>query len=272
MNQKIRKIFIISIIGICIFCINLAVFFKFTEKDKSINNNEELIIDTVELAENFNSIFDNKIDNQNNIVPATLKKDTTKDIIYTFYTNQEQKSDKYELNVSIPRININNNNTNNINKEIEDIFYKKVENILKEGQNKKTVYSVKYKAYINDNIISLIIISNIKEGNNSQREIVKTYNYNFSSNQILGINQVLNYRELNNNMVQTKINNTIKESARKATAYNELGYNKYIRDINDSMYKVENTKVFFLGEGKALYIVYPYGNSNYTTELDLVIM
>ena len=85
MNQKIRKIFIISIIGICIFCINLAVFFKFTEKDKSINNNEELIIDTVELAEKFNSIFDNKIDNQNNIVPATLKKDTTKDIIYTFY-------------------------------------------------------------------------------------------------------------------------------------------------------------------------------------------
>ena len=53
---------------------------------------------------------------------------------------------------------------------------------------------------------------------------------------------------------------------------NEKSYNKYIRDINDSMYKVENTKVFFLGEGKALYIVYPYGNSNYTTELDLVIM
>ncbi len=272
MNQKLRKIFVIGIIGICVLCINLAVFFKFTERDKSVNKKEEVIVDTVELAENFNNIFDNKVDYQDNIVPATLKKDSTKDVVYTIYTSQEQKSEQYELNVNIPRININNNNINNINKEIEEIFYKKVENILKEGQNKKTVYSVKYKAYINDNILSLVIISNLKEENNSQREIVKTYNYNISSNQILEINQVLNYREFNNNQVQEKINNTIKESARKATAYNKLGYSKYIRDINDNMYKVENTKVFFLGEGKALYIIYPYGNSNYTTELDLVVM
>ena len=238
MNQKLRKIFVIGIIGICVLCINLAVFFKFTERDKSVNKKEEVIVDTVELAENFNNIFDNKVDYQDNIVPATLKKDSTKDVVYTIYTSQEQKSEQYELNVNIPRININNNNINNIN----------------------------------DNILSLVIISNLKEENNSQREIVKTYNYNISSNQILEINQVLNYREFNNNQVQEKINNTIKESARKATAYNKLGYSKYIRDINDNMYKVENTKVFFLGEGKALYIIYPYGNSNYTTELDLVVM
>ena len=272
MNLKLRKIFIISIIVICIICINLAVFFKFTERDKSSKIKEQVVVDTVELTENFNDIFDNKVDYQENIVSSTLKKDTSKDLIYTVYTNQEQKNDKYELNVSIPRININNNSINNINKEIEDIFYKKVENILKENQNKKTVYSVKYKAYINDNILSLVIISNLKEGNNSQRVIVKTYNYNISSNQVLDINQILNYRGFNNSQVQSKINNTIKESSRKASAYNELGYSKYIRDINDSMYKVENTKVFFLGEGKALYIIYPYGNSNYTTELDLLVM
>ena len=272
MNEKTRKIFIIGIIAFCIICINLAVFFKFTEKDKSINREEEVIIDTVGLTENFNNIFDNKMEYQNNIVPSTLKKDSTKDIIYAVYTNQEQKKDKYELNVSIPRININNNNINNINKQIEEIFYKKVENILKETQNKKIVYSVKYKAYLNENILSLVIISNLKEGNNSQRVIVKTYNYNISSSQVLDINQLLNYRELNSSAVQAKINNTIKEAARKSTAYQELGYNKYIRNINDDIYKIENTKVFFLGEGKALYIVYPYGNTNYTTELDLVVI
>ena len=59
MNQKLRKIFVIGIIGICVLCINLAVFFKFTERDKSVNKKEEVIVDTVELAENFNNIFDN---------------------------------------------------------------------------------------------------------------------------------------------------------------------------------------------------------------------
>lgn len=272
MNEKLRKIFIFGIIAICVISINLAVFFTFTEKDKNISTKDDVIVDTVELTENFYNIFDNKIDYQGNVISATLKKDESKELVYTVYTNQEQKNDKYELNVNIPRINISNNSINNLNKEIEEIFYKKIESILKENEDKKSVYSVKYKAYINDNILSLVIISNLKEGSNSQREIIKTYNYNISSNQILDINQILNYRELNNNQVQARINNTINQSAQKASAYNELGYNKYIRNINDNMYRVENTKVFFLGEGKALYIVYPYGNTNYTTELDLVVI
>ena len=53
---------------------------------------------------------------------------------------------------------------------------------------------------------------------------------------------------------------------------NELGYSKYIRNINDDIYKVENTSTFFIGENKALYIIYPYGNSNYTTEFDLLVI
>ena len=272
MNEKIRKIFVIGIIAVCIFCLNLAVFLNYIEKAKNTSKKEKVIIDTVGLTENFNNIFDNTIDYQNNIVSSSLKKDSTKNIIYSSYTKQEQEKDKYELDVNIPRININNDTINSINKQIEEIFYKKVENVLKETSNNKVVYSVKYKAYINDNIISLAIISNLKEGNNSQRVIVKTYNYNISSSQVLDINQILNYRELNSMTVQDRINQTIKESARKSSAYQELGYNKYIRDINDDIYKIENTKVFFLGEGKALYIIYPYGNSNYTTELDLVVI
>ena len=53
---------------------------------------------------------------------------------------------------------------------------------------------------------------------------------------------------------------------------NELGYNKYERDINNNIYRIENTKIFFVGENKALYIIYPYGNANYTTELDLLVI
>ena len=72
--------------------------------------------------------------------------------------------------------------------------------------------------------------------------------------------------------VQSKIIETIKLASNNANIYKELGYNKYLRNVNDSMYKIENTKVYFLGENKALYIIYPYGNSNYTSELDLLVI
>ena len=267
-----RKIFVITIIVICILCINLAVYLKIVEKDDKTQKDEEVIVDTVALTENFQNIFDNEIDYQNNNITSANKKDFAKELVYTDYTKQEKQDGKYDINVNIPYINIDNSNIENINKEIENIFYSKVNGILSETENTETIYDVKYKAYVNDNILSLIISSNLKEGNNSQRLIIKTYNYNISSNQVLDIGNILNYRALNTKTVQNRINDTIKESVQTSSTYQELGYNKYLRDLNDEMYKVENTKVFFLGEGKSLYIVYPYGNSNFTTELDLLVM
>ena len=102
--------------------------------------------------------------------------------------------------------------------------------------------------------------------------LIKTYNYNLSSNETLNINQVLNYRTLNEKTVQNKINEVIKEAEQTASTYKELGYTKYLRDPKDDMYKVQNTSVFFLGEGKALYILYPYGNSRNTSEFDLLVL
>ncbi len=266
-----RKIFVITIISICIICINLAVYLKIIEKDNS-SQKEELIIDTVALTENFQNIFDNNINYQNNTVVSVKKKDVSKELIYSSYTKQEKQEEKYDMNIHIPYINIDNENINTINKEIEELFYKKVNEILQKTDNIEIIYDVKYKAYVNDNILSLVISSNLKEGTNSQRLIIKTYNYNISSNEVLDIKQILDYRALNEKKVQTQINNIVQEAAKTAKTYQELGYHKYLRDLNDEMYKVNNTKVYFLGEGKSLYILYPYGNSNYTTELDLVVM
>lgn len=267
-----RKIFVISIIVICIICINLAVFFKITEKDERVSTTEEVVVDTVELAENFDNIFDNKIDYQNYDVSSASIIDSSKDIVYTSQTKQDKQEGKYDINVNIPYININNANVITINQEIETLFYSKVNNIIANTDDKETIYTVKYKAYINDNILSLVINSNLKEGENSQRTIIKTYNYNISSNEVLDINRILDYRTLSSKTVQSKIDSTIKDAAQTSQQYQELGYSKYLRDVNDDMYKVENTKVFFLGEGKSLYILYPYGNSNYTTELDLLVI
>ena len=272
MNINWRKVFVISIIVICILLINLAVYFKYMEKDKTVRKIEHITVDSVSLKENFNNIFDNSIEYQNNNTSSAMKKDFNKELVYTNYSRQSKKNGQYDININIPYININNGIIENINKEIEKIFYTKANEIQIKESKIETIYNVKYKAYVNDNILSLVISSNLKEGTNSQRLIIKTYNYNISSNELLDFNRVLNYRELNSKEVQNKITETIKESQRTSSAYQELGYNKFLRDINDDMYKLENTKVYFLGEGKALYVLYPYGNSNYTTELDLVIM
>lgn len=267
-----RKIFVSSIVLICVISVNLAVYLTITEKESTTSDEEKIVIDTVELVENFNNIFDNKIDNQSKEEIMINKIDTSKEIVFLNQAMQEKQEGKYDININIPYINIKNEKIENINKEINTLFYDTVNNILITSESKEVIYNVKYKAYINDNILSLVIHSTLKEGENSQRTIIKTYNYNITSNEILDINRVLNYRKLDSKIVQNKINSTIKDAEETANQYKELGYNKYLRNVNDEMYKVENTKVFFLGEGKALYILYPYGNSNYTTEMDLVVM
>ena len=269
MKGNLRKIFIISVLLICIIAINLAVFFKITEKSDN-NGAEELIIDTAMLVENFNKIFDNQINYQNNNINIE-KKDDARELVYTSYNNQEEIANKYMLNVNIPNLNINNPNAEKINEEINNLFYNKALGILAKTQQ-YTIYNVKYKVYVNDNILSLIISATLKEGENAQREIIKTYNYNLASNRNLSLNEVLEYRQLSKENVQNKIYDTIKIASENAKTYNELGYTKFLRNINDSMYKIENTTVFFIGEGKALYILYPYGNSNYTSETDLLVI
>ena len=43
-----------------------------------------------------------------------------------------------------------------------------------------------------------------------------------------------------------------------------------IEHIGD-MYKIENSKVYFLTDEGYVYIIYPYGNDAYTNEMDIVI-
>ena len=268
---NLRKIFIIGILVICIIAINLAVYSVITAKPKESPEKEETtIVDRVALTENFAKIFDNGIDYQGNTVNIDKKEDL-KELIYTSYSNQEELENKYKLDVNIPCLNINSTVVDNINAEINNLFYNKAHNILV-NVNQYTIYTVKYKVYVNDNILSIIISATLKEGDNAQREIIKTYNYNLSSNSTLNINAVLEYRKLSNDYVQAEISKVIKAASENSEIYNGLGYSKYIRDIDDEMYKVQNTNVYFIGENKALYIIYPYGNTNYTSELDLLVI
>ena len=60
--------------------------------------------------------------------------------------------------------------------------------------------------------------------------------------------------------------NAIKE----AKAIEASGYGTYTRNVDDSIYDVKNISEFFFREDGTLYIVYAYGNNNYTSELDII--
>ena len=265
-----RKIFLITVLAICVIAINLAVYFQITQKPKDKGEDDAVNIDTIMLTENFNNIFDNQLNLQNNEINVN-KVDFNKEVVYTSYANNKAEGNTSEFNVNIPCLNIQNEVAQTINNEINSIFYQKAEDILRSGEQ-NTNYNVNYKAYINDNILSLIIKATLKEGNNPQRVIIKTYNYNLSSNSNLGIREILEYRKISTGYAQSKIKEAIQLASEEATRYKELGYNMYLRNVNNEMYLLENTSVYFIGEGKAVYILYPYGNSNYTSELDIVVI
>ncbi len=75
--------------------------------------------------------------------------------------------------------------------------------------------------------------------------------------------------------MQDKINETIQAKIRRENTiieqgYASQGYNVYRRDATNDMYLLENATEFFI-EDNILYIIYSYGNNNYTNEVDLII-
>lgn len=54
---------------------------------------------------------------------------------------------------------------------------KKAKSILS-TQSQNIIYNVEYCAYVTNDILSLVVRSTLKEGENTQREIIQTYNYN----------------------------------------------------------------------------------------------
>lgn len=270
-----RKILYVVIIIICIIAVNYAIywqFFRAPDKEENTVGTGEItpVVEEGKILKDFNNIFNNGIDYQQYEIQGLSKIDNSKDMIYTGYESEEKQENKYELNVNIPVVNINSSTAVNINNQIEDLFETKATNVLA-GTTQKTIYTVEYEAYINANILSLVIKSTLKEGDNPQRVIVKTYVYNLSTNEILTLPKVLEIKNLSSTGVKKEIISKIEEATVQANKLQELGYSVYKRDVNSSMYEIENTTSFFLGKDNSLYILYPYGNSNNTSEIDIIM-
>ena len=122
--------------------------------------------------------------------------------------------------------------------------------------------------------LSLVIKSTLKEGNNPQRIIVQTYNYDISTGKKLALNEVLEAKGISTKEVNKKIELQVTEANKNAEALSDAlanaGQTVYKRDVNNAMYVTDNVNHFFVGLDGQIYIVYPYGNSNFTSEMDII--
>lgn len=269
---KQRIIIYVTIMIICIISIAVVIGVQVLGNDivdnifginKITKRSEE---EEAELKTNFENIFDNNTEYKDEYQTSKIEDD--KEIIYTDYSKQE-KTDNYEMNVNLPYINIENEYAKKFNKEIESTFKEKAEEITK-STNKNIIYTVKYKATIEKNIMSLIIYSDLKQETSAQRVIIQTFNYDLQNNKELTLEDTMENYKLKKNEVQDKINKDIKEEQRKTEELKNLGYNIFTRDTESDIYKVENISEYFIYNNN-IYIIFAYGNDRITSEMDLVI-
>lgn len=269
------QIFCFALIMIvCIIAIVEALYYVMNpniqdKKDVAENSLSNTGITDMTLVDNFDDVFQNSFKNTNTSEEAE-KIEADKDYIYTSYEKAEVNSGNYEIDVKIPMININSEEIKSYNEDIKQVFQDKAESILNGGSN-RSVYSVDYEAFLNNNILSIVIRSTLKEGSNPQRVIIQTYCYNIKEMKKVEFSDIMTLKNLDTNTVQEKIRKQIQGKQEEAKALQQLGYSVYIRDLRSDRYDVENITNFFIDENNNVYVIYAYGNSSNTDVTDIVI-
>ena len=269
------QIFCFALIMIvCIIAIVEALYYVMNpniQDNKNIADNSlsNAQITDMTLVDNFDDVFQNSFKNTNTSEEAE-KIDADKDYIYTNYEKTEVNSGNYEIDVKIPVININSEEIKSYNEDIKQVFQDKAESILNGGSN-RAVYSVDYEAFLNNNILSVVIRSTLKEGSNPQRVIIQTYCYNIKEMKKVEFSDIMTLKNLDTNTVQEKIRKQIQGKQEEAKALQQLGYSVYIRDLRSDRYDVENISNFFIDENNNIYVIYAYGNSSNTDVTDILI-
>ena len=261
-----KRLIIYAVIVIsCIVALGLGVYAQFFADDgqqftiakPSKTNQEEISEKEQAIKEQFDTIFTNSLEyTSSTFNNSAVRKDSTKDLVFT----------------SNP-INIVSPVATNMNNEIESTFVSKATDILvnAEANIEYTIYSIDYVAYVNGNILSLVIKSTLKEGNKPQRIMYLAYNYNLETATKITLGEYIAYKNTTVEDLQAKVNKEIKDVAQKYKDLNSVGFSMYNRNPEDKMYKLENTTNYFLGKDNYVYIIYAYGNYNYTSEKDIVL-
>lgn len=276
--MKNQKLIFVLIGAFCVFALIAGIYTQFfVEKsendtqDPTNNLNNDIKPKTQEeIKTQLSNLFTNELISNNYDVTNLQKRNESKDIVYSAYDIQKQE-ENYEVDIHLPVVNIKGDVPTEFNKTTQSIFVNKASEILNNKYTEKVIYSVDYIAYINDNILSLVIKSTLKQGNNPQRVIVQTYNYNLETGEKVQLADVLTKKNIVQTNCQNKINEIVAKAQEEAQVLLQSGYTVYNRNLSDSIYQISNISTFFLGKNQELYIIFAYGNQNYTSEMDVVL-
>ena len=277
--MKNQKLIFILVGAFCVLALIAGIYAQFfvgSSNNNNIQNPDNSINNEIkpktqeEIKSQLNSLFTNEIISNDYDETNLQKRDASKGIVYSAYDIQKQEGN-YELDVHLPVINIKDSVATDFNKMTQSIFANKASDILNNKYTEKVIYSVDYISYVNDNILSLVIKSTLKQGNNPQRVIIQAYNYNLETGEKVQLVDVLAKRNIIQSDCQNKIHEIVTKAQEEAQVLVQSGYTVYNRNLSDSMYQISNISTFFLGKNEELYIIYAYGNQNFTSEMDVVL-
>lgn len=275
--MKNQKIIFILVGAFCVFALIAGIYTQFfvgnKGSDYTQNPTDNISGDSrpktqEEIKNQLKSLFTN--DFINNSTYEVQKANDSKDIVYSAYDIQK-KEELYEVDIHLPVINISGDVPASFNKITQSVFADEASKILNKKYTEKVIYDVNYISYINDNILSLAIKSTLKRGNNPQREIIQTYNYILETGEKVELVDVLTKRNIVQSECQNKINQVVSKAQEEAQILVKSGYQVYNRDLSNSIYQLSNISNFFLGSTGELYIIFAYGNQNFTAEMDVVL-
>lgn len=276
LNGPRRYIFYAALVLICIVAICLGIYaqfyYKYSDTDVLMLGNigsEKTAEEIALLKVKFNELFENKLYNDNDNIPVD-KKDYSMNLVYTNYNLVNEDENYYSVNVQIPMINIDSSIISDINSKIKTEFYDKAYNIMRKTEG-NTIYTVSWVGYINGDILSLAIKSSLKEEGKAERVGVRTYNYDLKGDKLVELKDLIELKQTTVNKVQSTINSDIKQAYNNAKIIAVEYGTLYERDLSSDIYKVENTENFLLTQDGNVYIVYAYGNNDYTNEMDIII-
>ena len=260
-------IFIVCVVGIAI-ALAKTQYFKKENVGRAlgiIDKDSKKEDEYNELKNDFDSIFTNQIENTN-----IQKINNDYDLVVTAFNYKEDK-ENCTIDVAIPYINVNQLLAKKFNRIVKQIYRKKAETLKNQISSMNTIYTVHYKAYLQNDILSIAIRSEYKEGEKSQKIMVDTFNYNIVEQREVKIDEILKIKNIKNIEATNKIRSEIKAIQEQNQALIDEGYSLYQRDYNSNMYDVINCGHFLYGKNGMLYVIYPYGNQEDTSETDIVI-
>ena len=278
-----KYIFFLVLVLVCLVALCLGIyaqfFYKYSDTDAlmiGINIGSKKTAEEIDiLKSNFNGLFNNSIViNSENVRVDRIE--NSKELVYTGYNLVNEDENFYSVNAQIPILNINTDAAKAVNAEIRTEYYDKANTIMRKTEG-NTIYNVTYAAFVNEDILSLVVKASLKEQGKSEKVTIKTYSYHLPEQKLLSLNDLLEYsdllavKELTLEGIQKIINDDIEKAYNNAKIIAADFGNLYERDLSSEIYKIENATTFFLTQDGYVYLVYAYGNKDYTNEMDIII-